>query len=386
MEKCRDCLICGGCTYQGVPYEEQLSNKFGEVRGLVDRKNIKHEQLLPIEPAPQQYGYRNKMEYTFGDMEKNGPTTLGMHKKGHFMSIVTVDECQLVHPDFNKILAGTLSFVQEKEYSHYHKRRHTGLMRHLIVRRGVRTGEMLINICTSSEDGFDEAAYVEMIMNLELEHKVVGILRTINDRLADAVYCDELKILSGRGYYMEEIFGLKFKVSAFAFFQTNVEAIENLYSYAVGLIDDFENKRVFDLYCGTGTITQVLARKASKVIGIEINEGAVESAKVNAQLNGLDNCEFICGDVFKVLETLDEKPEVIVVDPPRVGMSTDAMDKIINYGVDQIVYISCNPKTLVENLYYMQYYGYEVKSIKPFDNFAMTKHVECVCLLSKVEK
>ena len=222
-----------------------------------------------------------------------------------------------------------------------------------------------------------------MILGLGLEHEVVGILRTINDRLADAVYCDELRVLYGRDYYMEEIFGLKFKVSAFAFFQTNVEAIEKLYSYAINLIDDFENKEVFDLYCGTGTITQVLARKAAHVIGIEINEGAVESAKVNAEINGLDNCTFIAGDVFKVLETLDNKPEVIVVDPPRMGMSTDAMDKIISYGVDQIVYVSCNPKTLAENLYYMQYYGYEVKNIKPFDNFAMTKHAEVVTLLVK---
>ncbi|MBQ0078901.1 MAG: 23S rRNA (uracil(1939)-C(5))-methyltransferase RlmD [Eubacterium sp.] len=383
MDICRDCQICGGCTYQGVPYEEQISNKFGEVRGLVERKDIKHEGLLPIEPAPCQYGYRNKMEYTFGDMVKDGPTTLGMHKKGHFMSIVTVDECQLVHEDFNKVLKGTLEFVQERGYSHYHKRKHTGLMRHLIVRRGVRTGELLINVCTSSEEGFDEQGYVDMINGLDLEHKVVGVLRTINDRLADAVYCDELRVLYGQDYYMEEIFGLKFKVSAFAFFQTNVEAIENLYSYAVNLIDDFENKKVFDLYCGTGTITQVLAQKASEVIGIEINEGAVESAKVNAALNGLDNCKFIAGDVFKVLDSIDDKPEVIVVDPPRVGMSTDAMDKIIGYGVDQIVYISCNPKTLVENLYYMQYYGYDVKTIKPFDNFAMTKHCECVTLLQK---
>ena len=251
------------------------------------------------------------------------------------------------------------------------------------MRRGVRTNELLVNICTSSEDGFDEEAYKNMILGLGLEHEVVGILRTINDRLADAVYCDELRVLYGRDYYMEEILGLKFKVSAFAFFQTNVEAIEKLYSYAINLIDDFENKEVFDLYCGTGTITQVLARKAAHVIGIEINEGAVESAKVNAEINGLDNCTFIAGDVFKVLETLDNKPEVIVVDPPRMGMSTDAMDKIISYGVDQIVYVSCNPKTLAENLYYMQYYGYEVKNIKPFDNFAMTKHAEVVTLLVK---
>jgi len=383
MEICRDSNVCGGCVYQGVSYEEQLKNKAGEVRGLLDKKDIDYGQLLDIEPAPNRYHYRNKMEYTFGDMEKNGPTTLGMHKKKHFMSIITVDQCQLVHDDFNKILRGVLDFVIEKGYSHYHKKNHKGLMRHLIVRRGVRTGELLVNVVTSSEEGFDEEAFVEMIRSLPLENNVVGILRTINDRLADAVYCDELRILDGRDYYMEEIMGLKFKVSAFSFFQTNVEAVENLYSYAIDLIDDFSNKTAFDLYCGTGTITQTLAKKAGKVIGIELVEEAVEAAEANAALNGLDNCEFIAGDVFEVLKNVEEKPDVIVVDPPRVGIKPDALDKIIGYGVDQIVYISCNPKTLTENLYYMQYYGYDVVSVKPFDNFPGTKHTEAVALLQK---
>ena len=370
--------------YQGVPYEEQLANKAGEVRGLLEKKDIRYEELLPIEPAPDRYAYRNKMEYTFGDMVKDGPTTLGMHKKKHFMSIITVDECQLVHEDFNMVLRGVLDFVMEKGYSHYHKKTHKGLMRHLIVRRGVRTGELLVNVVTSSEEGFDEEAFTEMILALPLENTVVGVLRTINDRLADAVYCDELKVLYGRDYYMEEIMGLKFRVSAFSFFQTNVDAVENLYTYALSLIDDFEDKTAFDLYCGTGTITQTLAKRAGKVIGIELVDEAVEAARANAALNGLENCEFIAGDVFKVLNTVADKPEVIVVDPPRVGISVDALDKIISYGVDQIVYISCNPKSLVENLYYLQYYGYRVKSVKPFDNFPGTKHVECVCLLSKV--
>ena len=382
MDICRDSQICGGCVYQGVPYEEQLSNKFGEVKGLLDKKDIRYGELLPIEGAPSRYGYRNKMEYTFGDMEKNGPMTLGMHKKKHFMSIVTVDQCQLVHEDFNVILRGVLEFASSRGYTHYHKKAHKGLMRHLIVRRGIRTGELLVNVVTSSEDGFDENAFVEMIRALPLENQVVGILRTINDRLADAVYCDELRVLWGRDYYNEEILGLKFKVSAFSFFQTNVDAVERLYSYAVSLIDDFENKKVFDLYCGTGTITQVLARKAKEVIGIELVEEAVEAAKANAALNGLDNCRFLAGDVFEVLDSLPDKPEVIVVDPPRVGISSNALEKIIGYGVKQIVYISCNPKSLADNLYYMQYYGYEIKSVKPFDNFPGTKHVETVVLLS----
>ena len=252
-----------------------------------------------------------------------------------------------------------------------------------MVRRGVRTGELLVNVVTSSEEGFDEEAFSGMLVGLELENRIVGILRTINDRLADAVYCDELRVLYGRDYYMEEILGLQFKVSAFSFFQTNVEAVENLYSYALELIDDFEDKTVFDLYCGTGTITQTLAKKAKKAIGIELVEEAVEAAKANAAFNGLDNCEFIAGDVFEVLKRVQDKPEVIVVDPPRVGISPDALDQIIGYGVKQIVYISCNPKSLAENLYYMQYYGYKVESVKPFDNFPGTKHVECAALLNR---
>ncbi len=387
---CRDHELCGGCVYQGVPYEEQLKNKEGEVRGLLDAKSINYGEFLPIQAAPSRYAYRNKMEYTFGDEMKNGPTTLGMHPRGRFMSIITVDQCQLVHEDFNKILRATLDFVESKGYSHYHKKRHTGLMRHLIVRRGVRTGELLVNIVTASDGGaadggevFDEAGYVEMIEKLPLENQVVGVLRTINDRLADAVYCDELRILSGRDYYNEEIMGLKFRVSAFSFFQTNVEAVENLYTYAVSLIDDFEGKDAFDLYCGTGTITQVLARKARTALGVEIVEEAVEVAKQTATLNGLDNCRFIAGDCFKVLDSISDKPDVIVVDPPRVGIKNDALDKIISYGVDQIVYVSCNPKSLAENLYYLQYYGYQVESVKPFDNFPGTKHTECVCLLSR---
>ncbi len=385
MEICKHDEFCGGCIYQGTSYEEQLKIKENEVLSLLDKKDIKCEQIMPIEPAPCQYRYRNKMEYTFGDQVKDGPMTLGMHQKRRFMSIVTVDECQLVHDDFNKILRATLDFCTERGYKHYHKKSHRGLMRNLIVRCGVHTNELLVNIVTSSEPGFDEEAFVELLKGLDLEFELVGVLRTFNDNIADAVNCEELKILEGRDYYMEKIMGLEFKVSAFSFFQTNIEAVENLYSYAVNLIDDFSGKVAFDLFCGTGTITQTLAQKAKRAVGVELVEEAVEAAKVNAELNGLDNCEFIAGDVFEVLETVAEKPDVIVVDPPRMGISPNALDKIISYGVNQIVYVSCNPKTLVENLYYLGYYGYKVKVLKPFDNFPNTKHIECVCLLEKTK-
>ncbi|MGN0658709.1 MAG: 23S rRNA (uracil(1939)-C(5))-methyltransferase RlmD [Emergencia sp.] len=377
--------FCGGCIYQGVPYEEQLSIKEGEVRQLFEEKDIRPAAFDSIEGCPEgfRYRYRNKMEYTFGDMVKGGPTCLGMHKKKNFMSIITVDHCQLVDEDFNRILRFTLDFAVERGYSHYNKKSHKGLLRHLIVRKGIRTGELLVNIVTSREEGFDEQAYVKGLTELPLDNRIAGVLRTLNDNIADKVTCEELKILWGRDWYMEEILGLKFKVSAFSFFQTNVEAVERLYSEALALIDDFEGKTAFDLYCGTGTISQVLALKAKKVLGVEIVEEAVEAAKVNAQLNGLSNCEFIAGDVFRVLQTVEEKPEVIVVDPPRAGMSLDAVEKIADYGVPQIVYISCNPKTLAVNLQQFSYLGYKVSYAKAFDNFPFTRHTECIVLLEK---
>lgn len=383
MDICKHDEYCGGCIYQGISYEEQLKIKEQEVLDLMAAKEISPERTEPIEGSPSQYRYRNKMEYTFGDLEKDGPMTLGMHKKGNFMSIVTVDQCQLVHEDFNKVLDAVLGYCSG--YTKYHKRRHSGLLRNLIVRAGIHTGEMIVNIVTTTEPGFDEEGFVAMLLDLETEHDIKGIMRTFNDDKGDAVKPESMKLLWGRDYYMEKIMGLDFKVSAFSFFQTNVAAVEKLYTEALDLIDDYENKNVFDLFCGTGTITQTLALKAAHVTGVEIVEEAVRAARENAELNGLSNCEFIAGDVFKVLSGLDKKPDVIVLDPPRAGISEKALDKIIGYGVEQIVYISCNPKTLFPNLYYFEYYGYKVKYMKPFDNFPNTRHVESVVLMSKVK-
>lgn len=375
--------FCGGCVYGGMDYNEQLAVKEQEVNDLIDRKKLKIGKKDRIQAAPSISAYRNKMEYTFGNLVKDGELTLGMHKKGHYMSIITVDECQLVCEDFNRVLRAVLEFATERGLSHYHKKTHKGLLRNLVIRKGERTGELLINIVTSGEDGFDEEAFTETILGLPLDNSVAGIVRTINDDLADAVKCDNLKILYGRDHYFEEILGLKFRVSPFSFFQTNISAVEELYREAIDLIDGLEGKTVFDLFCGTGTISQAMALRADKVIGVEIVEEAVASARENAQMNGLENCSFIAGDVFRVMDEIEDRPDVIVVDPPRMGISPKALDKIIRYGVDQIVYISCNPKTMVENLYYMEYNGYDVKYLKPFDNFPNTKHIECICLLEK---
>lgn len=386
MEICRHNDSCGGCIYQEIPYSDQIILKGKEVLRLLDEKKIEYGKYLGIEGSPKRTAYRNKMEYTFGDEIKNGEMTLGMHKKGRFMSIVTVDECQLVDPDFNVILKATLNFCMEKGYDYYHKKSHLGLMRNLIVRKGEHTGELLVNAVTSSQQEFDGAGFADMLLALPLQNSIVGILHTVNDRIADFVYCDKLHVIWGRDYYMEEIMTLKFKVSAFSFFQTNILAVEKLYTEALSQIRDLDGKTVFDLYCGTGTITQTLALRAKKAIGVEIVEEAVESARENARMNGLNNCEFIAGDVLEVLDRLEEKPDVIVLDPPRAGIHPKALEKILNYGVNQIIYISCNPKSLVENLSFAQYYGYKTVSVKAFDNFPNTKHVETVVLMSRKDK
>ena len=375
---------CGGCTYLGLSEEECLGIKEAQVLKCLEDEGVDTSVFTGITAAPLTYRYRNKMEYTFGNEVKDGPTILGLHAVGSFISITPCGSCVLVPEDFNRLLTATQGFVSGKGYSHYHKKLHRGLMRSLIIRRGVRTGELLVNIVTSSDGEFDEDGYKRHIMSISFDDNIVGILHTINDSRSDALVAEEVRILYGRDWYSEEILGLKFRVGAFSFFQTNVEAAERLYLDAVSLIDSFEDKTVFDLYCGTGTITQFMARKAKKAVGVEIVEGAVRTASDAAKINGLDNCEFIAGDVGEVLSALETLPDVIVVDPPRAGIMPKALARILSYGVENIVYISCNPKTLASNLRAAALAGYDPARIRAYDNFSFTKHTECIALLERI--
>lgn len=384
--ECKSKEHCGGCIYQGVSYEEQLAAKDKSVRRLLDKHDIDESVYLGMEPALTCFGYRNKMEYTFGDLEKGGELELGMHYKGRFMSIITTDECQLVPASFNKVLRSVLEFCRSKGYRPYHRKTHEGLLRNLVVRCGVRTNELLINIVTASAD-FDEDGFRDMLLDLqpELDMEIVGIMRTFNDALADAVIDESHKILYGREYYNEEILGLKFKVNAFAFFQTNIDAVERLYRDVLKVVPDVAGKTVYDLYCGTGTISQLMASEAKDVYGIDIVEDSIEAARYNTELNGIENCHYICGDVKEKLDEIPVKPDVIVVDPPRAGIHDKAVKMLCEYGIDEIVYVSCNPKTLCINLDLFRELGYEIMQIKAYDNFPMTKHAECITLLRRIE-
>lgn len=330
-----------------------------------------------------QNAYRNKMEFSFGDEYKDGPLALGMHKRGSFHDIVNVPECQIVDSDFRLILSSVLQFAQETGLPYYHRMRHVGFFRHLLVRKAVKTQEILVDLVTTTEYELEKEKFVEALNNLNLTGKLVGILHTRNDSLADVVKDEGTDILYGQDYFYEELLGLQFKITPFSFFQTNSLGAEVLYETARTYIGETKDKVIFDLYSGTGTIAQILAPVAKKVVGVEIVEEAVEAAKENARKNGLDNCTFWAGDVLKVIDDLGEVPDLIVLDPPRDGVHPKALEKIIDFGVDKMVYIACKPTSLARDLELLQGRGYQVERIGCVDLFPGTVHIETVCLLSR---
>ena len=382
---CKIFPACGGCMYQTMSYEEQLKMKETQVKGLLQEAVGSDTDLHweGIHGSPIEFGYRNKMEFSFGDEYKDGPLSLGLHKKGSTYDVLTASDCKLVHPDMTAILSSVLDFFTELGAVHYKKMQHTGYLRHLLLRRGVTSGEILVHVITTSQAEYDYAPLVSRLLALPLEGKIVGIMHIINDSLSDVVQSDETRLLYGQDYFYETLLGLRFKISTFSFFQPNSLAAEVLYSIVRDYIGDTKDKEVFDLYSGTGTIAQLLASVAKEVIGVEIVEEAVEAAKVNAALNGLTNCRFIAGDVLKVLDDLTEKPDMIILDPPRDGIHPKALPKILAYGVENIVYISCKPTSLARDLPAFLAAGYEVQRSCSVDQFCETVHVETVVLLSQ---
>ena len=392
--------ICGGCTFQSLPYEEQLSMKEQQVKDLIDAvitEENKGYEFLPIKASPRPKAYRNKMEFSFGDEYKDGPLALGMHKRGSFYDIVNVGECQIVDEDFRRVLKITLEYFKERQIPFYHKLRHTGYLRHFLVRKAAKTGEILVDLVTTTQtDGLGAETesilldgWVKALCEETYDGVLKGILHTKNDSVADTIKNEGTDILFGQDFFYEELLDLKFKITPFSFFQTNSLGAEVLYQTAREFIgdalDDEASQTVFDLYSGTGTIAQILSPVAKKVIGVEIVEEAVVAARENAALNGLTNCEFIAGDVLKVIDTIGEKPDYIVLDPPRDGIHPKALEKIIRYNVPQMVYISCKPTSLARDLEVLQARGYQVKKVQCVDMFPATGNVETVVLLSKGE-
>ena len=432
MENINNCVlagICGGCKHTAVSYAEQLKIKDEFVKGLLDGAIESDYEYEGIIGSPLIFAYRNKMEYSFGDEKKDGPLTLGLHKKRSYYDVIDCDCCHLVHEDFNKIVKATREYFAELGVTYKDKRSHKGYLRHLLVRRAVNTGDILVDLVTTGDspkrvemhsDINDDSKVLQIydrdevvsgwcsrIRELPLEGNIRGILNTVNDSMADAIKNDRTDILYGEDFIYEEILGLKFKITPFSFFQTNSKGAEVLYKKAREYVlwngtgsdkepardlsgsspsESLSDKVVYDLYSGTGTIAQVLSPSAKEVIGVEIVEEAVEAARQNAELNGLKNCRFIAGDVLKTLDSISEKPDLIVLDPPRDGINPKALKKIVDYSVERIVYISCKAQSLARDLGPLQYSGYRVVKACTVDQFPWTDNIETICLLNRIKR
>jgi len=375
---------CGGCLYQSVPYEEQLRIKEDQLKRLLKPYIDDSAVYDGIKRSPSEWAYRNKMEFSFGNAQKDGPLTLGLHRKGSTYDVLTADSCRIVHEDLRKILSVTLAYVKEHDFPPYNKVRHDGYMRYLLVRRAERTGEILVCLVTSTEREHDFSGWAERILAMDLEGTPVGIMHATCDAYADDVRADEIRLLCGRDWMTDDLLGMTFRISLFSFFQTNTSGAEILYQTVRDYVGNDPGQVLYDLYCGTGTIAQIMADRAGRVYGIELVEEAVEAAKENAVLNGITNCEFICGDVLKMLGELAEKPDYIILDPPREGVVPKALSQIIAYNVPKMVYISCKASSLARDLVELRSAGYRVERYAFVDLFPQTQHIETIVLLQKL--
>ena len=379
---------CGGCTFQTMAYEDELELKRHMVVCLFDKAGISlpapHESI-EIRPAPNVYGYRNKMEFSFGDEYRDGPLAVGLRGPGSHYEVCDGALCNICHPDFNKIVALTRDFFRERGDNFYHKALRVGHLRHLVVRRGEYTGEILINLVTTK--GLNSSGFADALLGLRLEGRIRGILHTFNESVADVVRPDYVEVLYGDDFFYDHCMGLKFKIYPFSFFQTNTMGAEQLYATVREFAgSDTESVGdIFDLYCGTGTIAQILSARARKVYGIEIVESAVIAARENAALNSIENCEFIAGDVTKEILELKARPDIIVVDPPRDGLHPKAIMPIIHFGANKIIYVSCKPTSLVRDLEVFLENDYRLTKLRMQDMFPRSYHVETVALLECVK-
>ena len=413
---------CGGCAYLTLPYEESALLKEAQVKRLLSpllsiQKEAPVWERLLTSPVTEEY--RNKMEFTFGDAVKDGPLSLGLHKRGSFHDIVSVTDCRLVDADYRRILSATLSFFsplyERGEVTYYHRMRQSGWLRHLLVRKARGTGEILVDLVTTSEAAAQAAAqeqggradteallagFRNTLLSLagDLDGRIAGILHTTNDAAADAVIDGGTKLLYGTDFFEEQLLGLSFRVTAFSFFQTNSAGAEVLYETVRRYVreacaltgevgEDIASGTlgtVYDLYCGTGTITQLLSPVAKRVVGVELVAEAVAAAKESAARNGIGNCEFLSGDVLKLLDELTERPDLIVLDPPRDGIHPKALPKILSYGVPHIIYVSCKPTSLARDLPVFRQNGYEATRLVCVDQFPWTRHVETIVMLSQI--
>ena len=375
--------LCGGCSSLDVPYQKQLEQKKAKVKNYFLENDIMEFPLSEVIESPKIYEYRNHMELSFGDLEIGGKLQLGLHPRGKRYEVVTIDGCYLIDEDFRKIIKTMIDYFRQTDLKKYHVKLREGYLRNVKLRKGINTGEILVNLITNSQRDPDLSDLFEELKDLDYKDELVGILHTINDDYADAVKADEVRTYYGRDYFYEKLLGYKFKVSPLDFFQVNTKAAEKLYKIVIEYFKDSKEQKVYDLYSGTGSISQVISPHVNKVIGIELDESAVKKARANLKLNNVNNCEFIQGDVREVLKNKKEPVNKVVVDPPRPGLHSEVTRSIIEISPQEIIYVSCNPQTQAQDLKKLLYNDYHIEDIKLVDMFPHTTHIESVAHIVK---
>ncbi len=390
---CRYCGFCGGCTWQFLDYEKQLFFKREYVvESLEHIGQLRSVLVHPIIPSEKIFAYRNKMEFSFSDRRwllpeelsrKDIPKdfALGLHVPGTFDKVLDTEACLLLPDTGNKILRAVRDYVRESGIPPYGLKSHKGFWRFLMLRHGASQDKWMVNIVTSEE----QRPWVQPLANLLYQEyeNITSVVNNINTRKAGIAVGQWEILLAGQPFISDRIAGFEFEISANSFFQTNTAGTARLYETVKAYAGLTGKEAVVDLYSGTGTISIFLSDCARKVIGIEISEGAVQDAQKNCQKNGIRNCQFICKDIKEGLKDITDRPEVLVIDPPRAGMHRDVVKAVCRLSPDRIVYLSCNPPTLARDLGLLKE-EYHVVEVQPVDMFPHTYHVESVARLERL--
>jgi 23S rRNA (uracil1939-C5)-methyltransferase len=379
---CRHFGVCGGCRFQDLVYDAQVAAKEQQVRDALTRiGRIADPPLEPIVPALSQYGYRNKLEYSFAQGDEG--VELGFHRAGRWDEVVGIEECLLTTDLGNAVRLAVRAWAREERLEPYDQATGKGYLRHFVYREGRNTSQALTMLVTAPGERFETGYLVDVLRRFP---EIRSIHWAINDTAAERTNLPSM-LLWGDEAIEEELLGLRFRVRPTAFLQTNTEMAEQLYTLAVEFAGLTGTENVFDLYCGTGTIGLSLAGSAKNVWGVEISEEAVACAIENAQLNEIQNASFYAGNVGQSIEELVAeagRPDVVVVDPPRAGLAGKALRRTGELQAPRIVYVSCNPTTLASDVQVLRdEFGYEFRRCRPVDMFPHTPHVESVSLLER---
>lgn len=384
---------CGGCSWQFIKYEKQLEYKHAFVQDLLSHiGKVGNFQLHHILPSPQIFGYRNKMEFSFSDRrwslpkdgdEKRGDKdfALGLHVPGTFDKIIDIEGCLLQREKGNEILREVKRYVRDSGIPAYGLKSHRGFWRYLVLRYSHYFDGWMVNIVTGDERDPPVHALASILKGRFKE--ITSIVNNINTRKGGTAVGERERILEGDGNLREKIGGFAFEISVNSFFQTNTPMAERLYESVRDLASLTGKETVLDLYCGIGTVSMFLASQASRIIGVDISISALADANRNCGLNGVDNCEFLCGDMRRVLSQVNIRPELLVTDPPRAGMHRKVIDQILRFLPDRIIYISCNPATLARDIAFLRE-RYRVEEVQPIDLFPNTYHIESIVRLERV--